>query len=123
MPQPLLSESQLAALRGVAELGMINTVVISRPTQVDSAYGDDANITYVTVGTAKGWFRSTPTPVASADVGSLVTINTYRLLLPTGTDIRPKDQVHLGSEIFLVTDTTGESTYQPYLQVSLRRRE
>lgn len=120
---PLLSASQLAALQTVAISGMTDTVSIVRPSQSDSVYGDDEVITYTTVGTSKAWFRSTPTQVATADVGVLVTINTYRLLVPPGTDIRPKDEVTFDTDVYLVTDTTAESTYQPYLQVSLRRRE
>lgn len=123
MAQPLLSSSQMAALQAIALTGMPDSVSIERPSQSDSAYGDDEYITYTVIGTSQAWFRSTPTVVATADTGSLVTINTYRLLVPVGTDIKPKDQVTVGPEIYLVTDTTAESTWKPYLQVSLRRRE
>lgn len=120
---PLLSASQLAAVQRVAETGMTDLVTIQRPVQTNTAYGDDENITYTTVGTCRAWFRSVPTVVAAADTGALVTVNTYRLLVPVGTDILPKDQVLTGGETYLVTDTTAESTWNPYLQVSLRRRE
>lgn len=120
---PLLSPRQMSAIQRYARAGMTDIVDISRPSQSDSVYGDAEAIVYTFVGSTKAWFRSQPTPVATADVGVLVTINTYRLLVPTGTDIQPKDQVLVRSETYLVTDTTAESTYQPYLQASLRRRE
>ena len=123
MGQPFLSVEQLQSMRGIAERAMTDTVTIQRPSQSDSVFGDDAVITYTYVATSQAWFRSTPTMVATADVGSLVTINTYRLLVPVGTSILPKDQVVVGQEVYLVTDTTAESTWNPYLQVSLRRRE
>lgn len=120
---PLLTPSQLAALQKVSELGMTDVIEIERPTQSDSIYGDDEAIVYHSIGEVKAWFRSTPTVVATADTGALITINSYRLLVPVGTDIRAKDQVIHNSDTYLVTDTTFESTWKPSLRVSLRRRE
>lgn len=120
---PLLSDSELGALQYWARNGMTDTVTIQRPVQVDSAYGDDESVSYTNIGTTQAWFRSIPTPIATAETGQLITVNTYRLLVPVGTDIMPKDQVVFGSEVFIVTDTTAESTWQAMLTVSLRRRE
>jgi hypothetical protein len=120
---PLLSANELATLQVWAELGMTDTITIERPSQSDSVYGDDEVATYTFVATSKAWFRSLPTAVATSDTGALITINTYRLLVPVGTSILPKDQVIAGVDTYLVTDTTVESTWKPYLQVSLRRRE
>lgn len=119
----LLSSSELGTLQVWAEVGMNDTITIQRPTQTDSSFGDDEVVTYTTVGTSKAWFRSTPTPVATADTGVLITVNTYRLLVPVGTDILPKDQVLVGGDTYLVTDTNAESTWKPSTRVSLRRRE
>lgn len=119
----LLSANELGALQYWARNGMTDTVTIQRPTQTDSDYGDAESLTYVTISTSPAWFRSIPTPIATAETGQLITVNTYRLIVPVGTDIMPKDQVVLGPEVFIVTDTTAESTWQAMLTVSLRRRE
>lgn len=119
----LLSASQLGALQTVAKLGMTDTITIQRQALADSDYADDEVATYSTVGTSIAWLRSTPTAVAVADTGALITANTYRLLVPTGTDIRARDQILHGSDAYIVTDTTVESTWKVYLTVSLRKRE
>jgi len=120
---PLLSANELGTLQHWATLGMTDSVTIQRMAQADTAFGDDEQTSYATIGTSDAWIRSTPTIVATADVGALVTINTYRLLVPVGTDITVKDQVLWEDEVFLVTDTTFESTWKPFLTVNLRRRE
>lgn len=119
----LLSDTAITALSSWAKLGMTDTVTIERPTMGDSAYGDDETITYAAIGTAIAWFRSTPTAVAVSDTGALITANTYRLLVPLDTDIKPKDQVKIGDDTYIVTDTNVESTWKVYLTASLRRRE
>src|SRR5437773_6681917 len=120
---PLLTPNQLASLQQTALRGMNDLVDIQRSTASDSVYGDEEAQVFHTIGQARAWFRSIPTPVATAGTGQLITINTYRLLVPVETDIRPKDQVVFGPETYVVTDTTAESTWKPYLQASLRRRE
>lgn len=119
----LLSNSQMAALQKVAMRGMKTPITIMRRTTADTAYGDDEEVTFPVVGTTKGWFFSRPTPVQEDDAGSLVTVNTYRLFVPVGTDVRPGDRISVDSTTFVVSDTTAESTWLPLLNVSLRRKE
>lgn len=120
----LLSSSQLAAVQEVALRGMQTQVTIKRRVTVDSDYGDGESVTYQTVvATTKGWFYSRPTPVQDDDSGSLTTVNTYRLYLPVGTDVRVGDLVIVGQTAYVVSDTTAESTWLALLNVSLRKRE
>jgi hypothetical protein len=56
-------------------------------------------------------------------VGAVITVNTYRVYLPVGTNVRPGDRVVVGSDQYIVSDTTHESTWQPLLACSLRKRE
>ena len=127
----LLSADQLKAVQQIAMRGMQSDVEIFRRTDSTSAgenaYGDDA-LTWIETGESrvanvKGWLYSTPTPVQEVDSGSVVTVNTYRLYVPVGTDVKPGDRVVIGSEEFTVSDTTCESTWPALLNVSLRHRE
>jgi hypothetical protein len=122
---PLLTASELLEVQKVAEEGMTSPVTIYRRTAVpaDSDEFDD-ELTYIEQATqVMGWVYSNPTPVAMIDSGALVTVNTYRLYLPVGTDIRPGDRVNVADREFTVTDTTAPSTWPALLNVSLRRRE
>lgn len=126
---PLLSANELDALRQVALLGMVTPVYVKRRITSDTAYGDDDRVTYTLVATTGGWFFSRPTPVADVDTGALITVNTYRLFVPVGTDILAGDEVSTDSDpsdsdvVYTVTDTTFESTWLPLLTCSLRKRE
>lgn len=126
-----LTPNQLERVRDVALLGMITPVTIERRAEGDipagNDYGDDF-ITYTTTTATRrlevrGWFYSMPTPVQEVDTGMIVTVNTYRLFLPVGTDILPGDHVHVGNDDYTVSDTTGEGTWLPLLTCSLRKRE
>lgn len=118
---PLLTAAQLSAVQSVAIQGMVTPVTIKRRTSASNAYGED--VSYSTVTTANGWFFSSPTALQGEDAGSLVTDNTYRLYLPVGTNILSGDEITVGSGIYIVTDTTSESTWPALLNVSLRKRE
>lgn len=126
-----LTANQLERVRDVALLGMITPIIIERragdPSPAANAYGDDALIYTVTSETrrqaVKGWFFSTPTQVQSVDTGEIVTVNTYRLFVPVGTDVLVGDHVHVGTEDYTVSDTTAESSWLPLLTCSLRKRE
>jgi len=100
------------------------------PIPAGGDYGDDF-LSYTTTNESRrtnvnGWFHSTPTPVQEVDMGQIVTVNTYRLFLPVGTDIRVGDHVHVATnptDDYTVSDTTGEGTWLPLLTCSLRKKE
>lgn len=127
----LLSADQLVAIQKIAMRGMQTDVELFRRTDssvsAQNAYGDDALVWVETgesrIANVKGWLYSTPTPVQETDTGAVVTVNTYRLYLPVGTDVLPGDRVVIGAEEFTVSDTTAESTWPALLNVSLRHRE
>jgi hypothetical protein len=128
----LLWPKQLAAIRDIATLAMVEEVDIFRRSDAPapsptSDYGDDAlsfiETTETRRGHVKGWVTSTPTPTQVVDEGAVVTANTYILQVPVGTDILPGDRVLINSNDYTVTDTTQENTWVPYLKCSMRRRE
>lgn len=134
MVEPLIDEETMHALAQVALTAMQTEVTIRRrvvtergTTIVGDDYGDD-DITYTETSESrstvmKGSFSSTPTPVQVEDAGALVTVNTYKLALPHGSDVVVGDEVQVGSEVYIVSDTTGESTWQALLLCSLRKRD
>ena len=131
----LLTENQMNQVRGLAMLGMVTPIQIERraeaPPPAGGDYGDDFLSYSVTAEsrrtTVNGWFYSTPTPTQDVDTGMVVTVNTYRLFLPVGTDIKVGDHVHVGNadprDDYTVSDTTAEGTWLPLLTCSLRKRE
>jgi len=136
--QRILWPKQLDRVREVALLAMTQNVTVYRredapATSPSADYGDDALVFTRTVETkrllVKGWVSSTPTPVQEVDSGAIVTVNTYTLRVPVGTDILPGDHVVIGETTasrendFTVSDTTEENTWMPMLACTLRHRE
>lgn len=129
-PQQFVTDKQMTELRKLAELGMQTEVDIyarSEGTPPAHDYGDDY-LDYTQTNesrksTVKGWFYSVPAQVQEVDTGMVVTTNTYRLLLPVGTDIDPGDRVVVGSDEYTVSDTDREGTWLPMLTCHLRKRE
>ncbi len=126
-----LTPNQLERVRDVALLGMITPVVIERRTPSSPPLGGDYGDDFVEFPETnqsrrtdiKAWVYSTPTPEQSVDTGQIITVNTYRMFVPVGTDVLPGDIVHVGTDDYTVSDTTGESSWLPLLTVSLRKRE
>jgi hypothetical protein len=130
MKLKLLSEQQMEGVRRVAEMAMTTPVTIMRRSEetglevTDDPYGGGIAFSDVTPHTGVlGWLHSTPTPVAQLDNGQLVTVNTYRLFLPHDIDVRPGDRVVVGSNTYVVSDTTADETWPALLACSLRLRE
>lgn len=132
---PFFSESQMAAIRSVAEHGMQTEITIRRrsvqflnETITSDDFGDDV-VTYTPTTSsgltrkAYGWLFSTPSIVADDDSGALVTTNTYRLFVPVNTDIVAGDEIVVHGQEYIVSDTNAESTLRPLLRCNLRRRE
>lgn len=117
----LISASEMAALRGVAESGMTTAVSIYRGAPVQTNSGQQTAWTLQT--TANGWFYSDPTKTLVVNAGVLADINTVRLFLPVGTDILSGDKVTSGTDEYLVIDTNQEGTHLPLLRCNLRRAE
>lgn len=119
----LISDSELVALRGVAESGMTTTAYVYRRTKETTASGQQSIWPATPTSTIKGWMFSEPTPVIGLNAGEMALVNTYRWFCPVGTDILSGDKLVVGGNEFMVSDTTGESTWLPLLRCSLRRVE
>lgn len=121
---PLVTTTELEALRGVIESGMETTVTILRRTSSDNPYGDDQTDAYTPQSaTVKGWLRTVPEGTIDVVSGVMADVSIYRLFVPVGTDIRNGDRLMIEGRRYTVTDTNKESTYQVALKCSLRRLE
>lgn len=117
----LVSASQLIALRTIANKGLVTTIVISRPTQTQTAYGTAS--TYSEVETTLGWLRQMAGTAPGENISFISTTGTFRLHLPYGTDIRVDDRVTVNGNDYSVTDTNADNTIQVYTTAQLRRVE
>lgn len=126
----LLTGRQMESVRRVAEMAMTTPVTIYRRSEetglevTDDPYGGGLSFADVTPSEGVlGWLHSSPTPTPQLDNGQLVTVNTYRLYLPHGVDIKPGDRVDIGSNTYVVSDTTSDETWPALLSCSLRLKE
>lgn len=130
----LLSDAQLTAIQNVAKRGMQTDVTIFRRSSTtglevtDDPYGSSVSYaelpeTATQTSTVKGMLHSVTVPTMDVNEGQLVTVNTFRLWVPVGTDIRPGDQVEITGNTYTVIDTTADQTWPPFLECSLRRSE
>jgi hypothetical protein len=120
----LVSNSQLTALRKVAELGMQSTVVITKQTFNDTnPYSDDEVLASETTTTVKGWLRTTPVGDIDNISGMQAVLSSFRLFVPVGTDIAPRDKVNVDGIDYTVQDATVENTWKVLIRCQLERIE
>jgi hypothetical protein len=121
MTSPLVSDTEINALRDVALSGMQTDVAIYARGTEQTENGQKDVWTYSI--TVKGWFHSEPTPVITLVSGEMATVNTYRLFVPVGTAIAAGDHAVVGSQTYIVSDTTNDETWAVLLRCSLRLAE
>ena len=117
----LVSQTELTALRAVANSSFPTDVSIYRYARTDTAEGSVNAWSFVS--TVKGWLKEQQIP-AVADVGGVqATVPTYRLNVPYGTDIRAGDRVRIDGAYYEVNDTDSEDSYLTHVTARLRRPE
>ena len=122
---PLVSPSQLNALRKVIATGLVTDVTVINIGQADSPYSDDEMVQEPEAQrqTVKGWLREVPAGTIDVVSGVMANTGMYRLFLPLDTRIDNGDRVVVNGEEFIVQDTNQDSTYKVTLRVSLARAE
>ena len=120
----LLSAVELASLQSDMARSFTTTATIKRPVTESNELGDDDRSGEPqTIGTVKGWLSSSPTAEPTLDGSTLVTANTFRWVCPPDTDIKPRDHLVVGSNEYVVSDTTADETIPLALSCTLRLRE
>lgn len=129
-----LYPSQIANISEfVSRLGMVDDIEVLRrtpnldPLAPANVYGDDS-IDFIETHDShrhwvKGWLFSMPAQVQEVDSGAIITVNTYVLRVPNGTDIMPGDEVIIGGEEYTVSSTNEENTWQVLIDCNLRKRQ
>lgn len=118
---PLVTDSQLAALRTVGYRGLDSEVLIERPTQVQTDFGSKEQ--FNTIATVPGWIREMSTTRAGEMLNVIATTGTFRLHVPFDTDIRPADRVTVNGTQFTVGDTNSDNTIRVFTTAICRRVE
>lgn len=118
----LVSDSEMAALQDLAESGMTTSASVYHETVTAGEGGRVAAYSATLAFTVLGWFTAFTGASARTGInaGEAGTAETYRLLVPPGTDIRNGDKVVVGGTTFFVQSTSAENTYQPYLAAFMR---
>lgn len=121
---PLVTDGQMAALRQTAESGMVTDVdILLRSDSDDSDPYSDDTPSWTYSQTVKGWLKAMPGGDISVAMGYSGVASTFRLFLPVGTAVSPRDRVRIGGDDYTVQDTSRESTYKTLLRVMLERIE
>ena len=120
---PLVSGTQIAALRNVAYNGLDDVAsAILRSVQVENDFGSEDAWATVELD-APCWLRE----MSSTNVGSmasrLVTTGTYRCHFEAGTDIQPGDHVVINGATYDVQGTNAENTIQIFATAVMRKVE
>lgn len=118
----LVSDAEMAALRAVAESGMVATVSIYHLVTTAGEGGRTAAYPATPDATLQGWITELTAAGVQARVnaGEVGSLETHRLLVAAGSDIRNGDKITQGTSVFIVQATTAENTYQPYLAAYMR---
>lgn len=121
----LVSDSEMAALRGVAESGMATPISIYHLVRAASENGQVSSYPATADETVLGWITETTAVGAriGIDSGVIGTTETHRLMVPTGTDIRNADKVVAGASTYIVQTVADTDTYQPALKAYMRAFE
>ena len=130
MTRGLISDQQMAAIREMAEIGMVTSVDIFRRDAVVPAssddYGDNVEFNETTGSrrtTIQGWLQTVPMTQAMVDAGAVITDQLWELRLPYGTEVAVGDEVHSGGRVYHVLSVDSGKTLSPYIKCNLRRRE
>jgi hypothetical protein len=112
----LLSDSDVAELVAIDESMMTDTATVRRYTSVPDGSGGTTD-TFANAGTAKCRINiAGNSPREGAVAGELQNSTNFMLHFPTGTDVRNKDQILVGTRTFEV-DKALSHTWQTSLRV------
>jgi len=135
--RPLVTDNQMMALQRTAESSYRVPVTIKRPVFSSDDLGDDAfDAEPETIdqpqavlrdGVLYGYLRQTTgATVGSVDLGQIVTMSTYELALPVGTDVLPRDVAEVTTRgrivhDFFIQDVQDDETWPALLNCILRQ--
>ena len=121
---PLVSDSQMAALRNLANKGLDTAYTVWRRTRAETVYGmEDGEPTQVYEGVC--WLRMMNQPFISEGTGMKSTqMSRYRMHTTRDADIAVDDEIRVSDqENYIVQDVNTDDTVQIFRTAILRRVE
>ena len=120
----LLSDSEMAAIQSIAQLGMKTSVSIFHGARTQTANGQAWAYPTTADLTVNGWLYEMTGAAAKLGVidGGTAISEMFRLTLPVGTDCRIGDKVVISGLSFYVQHTNEGDTYPAWLICFLRRQ-
>ena len=115
----LLSDSEISALRSVAESAMSTAATIMKRSIEQTDDGDRDIWTATT--TVYGMLYSEPQPLINVISGVMGIVDVLKFRLPVGTAVTSGDHLLIAGLTYTVEDADEDSTYLPWLRLSLRR--
>jgi hypothetical protein len=121
----LVSVDEIAAIRAVAESGMETPVAVYRRTTVQTDDGQESVYLGTPNFTINGWLTEMTAQGSGINVlaGLVGVVETHRLMVPVGTDIRSGDKVVIQGVSYLVQHPSTGDTYAAVLTCWLRSIE
>lgn len=120
---PLVSATQLTALRAVANNGLDSlATAVLRPIQVETDFGSEDNWATVVLD-VPCWVRSQSATNVSTMASRLAVTGTFRIHFVAGSDVQRSDRVVISDEVYDVTDTNVENTLQIFTTAVARKVE
>lgn len=116
----LISDSEMAALREMTQSAMETPATLLALTSVSTANGWQD--TWPTSGpTIYGMLYSEPQPLINETSGIMGIVDQLKFRVPVGTAIKSGDRLVIDDLTYTVQDADPDSTYLPWLRISLRR--
>lgn len=121
----LISDSELAALQGLAESGMTATVAIYNRTTEVTDDGQASVYPSTASSTVLGWLYEMTGNGAQLGIldGAEGISELFRLMVPIGTTLASGDKVVISGRTFIVQHTNLGDTYPTSLKAYLRSVE
>lgn len=121
----LISASEMAALRGVAESGMISICSIYYRTVTETDNGLVSGYAATADATSECWLTEfTPdSAMIGAIDGAAAIGELFRLRLPVGTTIHSGDKIIVSNASYYVQHHDAENSYLPWVTCAVRKVE
>jgi hypothetical protein len=118
---PLVTPTQLTALRNIAFRGLDTPFTVWRVTRVENAYGtSEGPLAQVSSGMC--WLRMMNKPRLGEQVMQIAATSVYRLHTTLDVDIEVGDEVRaFGNDKYIVQDVNNDDTIQVFRTAILRR--
>jgi hypothetical protein len=121
----LLTDDQMANIRGLGEMGMTVDVTITRviayAADDSNPFGDDDVTFATTTSTVKGWLLSNMGRDLEEDAEQIVAVRDFTLRVPVGTAIGARDQVTISGVDYTVMEANTEDTWPEWTVCHIKK--